>query len=292
MRKRGFTVTEVLVVSAIVAVMLMVSLPAVMQSREAARRATCKNNLKQLGLAMHNYTDVYGMFPPAWIAKDYDAQSRPYLGWQVSILPMMEQVNVFNRVVMGQPMQAAEGILVQNMEYYRCPSDVTPATNPFRGGYGTSNYSANYGYRRPPRLGLGRETTNWPGAVPTDNGQWDRLMACNRGSRIRDITDGTANTVMIGERSAMSRAGIWPGPGLNRFEDDVVTDMSHFSRLNASATGFSSGHLGGANFVFADGSARFISEDIDSQPVTKPRMPQGIYQIISGHNDGQIVGEF
>ncbi len=102
-RHRGFTLIELLVVIAIIAILIALLLPAVQQAREAARRASCKNNMRQLGLALHNYHDTANTFPPGWISVD-PATRRPSahdgltgVGWGTMILPMIEQSNLYNR---------------------------------------------------------------------------------------------------------------------------------------------------------------------------------------------------
>lgn len=292
MRKSGFTLVEVLVVMAIIAIVTSVSLPAVQQARLASRRNQCSNNLKQLGLALHNYHDTFSVFPPGWVAKDYSADTRPMIGWQVSILPMVEQIGIFKEYEFGVPMPRADGNLQLSIPTYRCPTDVTAATNPFRDNYGTSNYALNYGDTRPPHIGVGRESVNWPGAAEVDR-RTNGIGSCNSRVRIRDFIDGTSNTFAAGEKTTTSRAGIWPGPVRNRYDDDVAADGSHQSRLNKSATGFSSNHRGGANFLFCDGSVHFINDEIDSRPPSADRgEPVGTYQKLANREDGQVIGEF
>lgn len=292
MRKRGFTLVEVMVVMAIVAIVTSVSLPAIQQSRLASRRSQCSNNLKQLGLALHNYHDTFTVFPPGWVAKDFAADTRPMIGWQVSILPQVEQKGVFIEWEFGQSLPPANDLSQTMIPTYRCPSDSTAAINPFRDNYGTSNYALNYGDTRPPHIGVGRESVNWPGAAEVDR-RTSGIGSCNSRVGIRDITDGTSNTFAAGEKTTTSRAGIWPGPVRNRFDDDVAADASHQSRLNKSATGFSSNHRGGANFLFCDGSVRFISNEIESHPAPEDRRGEmGNYQKLANRMDGFAIGEF
>ena len=105
--------------------------------------------------------------------------------------------------------------------------------------------------------------------------------------RIRDITDGTSNTLMVGEKSVMSRSGLWMGVRSRYHESDAVSDTSWASGLNLSdEAGFSSRHEGGVQFVLGDGSVRFISENIASSP-------QGsVYQFLGSRNGGEVIGEY
>src|SRR6266481_864247 len=157
MSRRGFTIVEALVVLAIVAVSLSLGLPAIQHSIQDARRSQCKNNLKQLGLALHNYHDTYNTFAPGWISRDGTPGTGARSGWQVGILPYVDQAPLYNQIdfqlaspieVDGKPV----ALFQTPLAVYRCPADPTAATNPLRGGYATSNYSGNYGHVPPPRL--------------------------------------------------------------------------------------------------------------------------------------------
>ncbi len=157
-----------------------------------------------------------------------------------------------------------------------------------RWDYGTSNYSGNHGSLSLPRWTTGRNTVFWPGQIDTPH-EANGIMWWNSNCRFLDITDGTSNTFMVGERSVASSAGIWPGVGSNEFENDVMTECSHGSRLNRGPTSFSSPHpggvnLGGAQFVLCDGSVRFISDDVESKPISKGDL--GLYQRLANRHDG------
>ena len=149
------------------------------------------------------------------------------------------------------------------------------------------DFSGNYGSKPIARWsGL----SFFPGQVATPNvgkaNSPDGLFFVNSRIGVRDITDGTSNTIMVGERSIIGRGGLWPGPRSNFNESDVVSDGSFASVLNGSDTGFSSRHNQGIHFVICDGSVRFVSSNIDSHP------DGGSLQKICSRNDGQVIGEF
>lgn len=309
MMRRGFTFVELLALLAIVAVGLALGLPAVYQSIAEARTLRCRNNLKQIGLALHNYHDTFTTFPPGWVSREGTTGLGARLGWQTMILPYVDQAALYNQIdftPMSFGVQEDQRKLFQTaIEIYRCPSDRAPKTNPLRGGYAASNFSGSYGHVPTPRLrplGLG---DNWPGAVvapmeprapsrrvgpPTkpSNGAviWPSgVFARNSSIRMRDIVDGTSNTMLAGERSFTSGAGIWAGVTDNFHEDDAVTDCSHRSQINFGWFGFSSLHAGGANVLMVDGSARFLADKTDS----KPGKELGLLQRLASRNDGLPV---
>lgn len=286
MSKRGFTFVELLVVLAIVAVSLALTLPALQHSIQDARRAQCRNNLKQLGLALHNYHDTYNLFAPGWISRDGNSGIGARSGWQVGILPFVDQAPLYNQIDFNRisPVEA-EGkpikLFQTPLAVYRCPADPAPETNPLRGDYGTSNYSGNYGHVPPPRLLPLGLSDFWPGAIPapmTSRG----IFARNSSVGIRNIIDGTSNTLLASERCFTSGAGVWPGVTDNGHEDDALTDCSHRSRINAGWSSFSSRHGGGVNIILCDGSVRFLADNVES----KPGEELGVLQKLGCRDDG------
>ncbi len=299
-KRRGFTLIEFLVTASIVATMMSLLPAALQQSREAARRSICKNNLKQIGLALHNYHDVHQGFPLAWNARVSTPGNGPRSGWQASILPWLDQGPLYEQVmpeVNGSTLPAADALmgskkkrwLQTELPVYRCPSDTTSPTNRIRGNYGTSNYSGNHGSLSLPRWTTGRRTAFWPGQIDTPR-KANGIMYWNSIVRLRDITDGTSNTFLVGERCVTSGAGIWPGVGSNEFENDAVTECSHGSRPNHSPTSFSSAHPDGVQFLFCDGRVEFLNETIQSKPVSEGDL--GTYQRLANRHDGLPVGDF
>ncbi len=320
-RQRAFTLIELLVVIAIIAILIALLLPAVQQAREAARRTQCKNNLKQIGLALHNYHDTANTFPPVCVFSAYDtvpvhtATDQAAYGWGAFILPQLEQAAVFNSLdVNGRELHVllkdfpAERPKVQTvLQTFRCPSDtaeainVTPGRNFSNAVYGgtrasTSNYIANLG-------------TIWRGSQNWLNGRFDPhgVMWASSKVSIARITDGASNTILVGERAYVDTAGWWIGTrnyngtgnaGLTQIAGTSVTKINEFV-TGGNFGGFSSQHTGGAHFLLGDGAVRFISENIQFDQTGNDlgaRDPGlsalGTYQRLIRRDDGQPTGEF
>src|SRR5262249_48448491 len=204
MKKRhAFTLIELLVVIAIIAVLIGLLLPAVQKVREAASRLKCKNNLLQIGLALHNYHDRMNSFPPGYrssVAADGSDQG-PGWGWAAFLLADLEQGNWQSQITftadIGAPANRAPRLAI--LKVFLCPSDngpptFTTATRPVDVAFG--NYVAMFGTP---------EITDNPDA---GNGVFYR----NSQTRIADITDGTSNTLLVGERSSNLALSTWVGP--------------------------------------------------------------------------------
>jgi type II secretory pathway pseudopilin PulG len=300
-RARGFTHIELLVVMAILFLIVAQMAPAMMQVREVARRSQCQNNLKMIGLALHNYHDVYSLLPPGFVVRNWETSAQQGFGWQVSILPYIDQAPAFNLIRpdgggLGDAVQdqARQGAMMTRVSEYRCPADITPDKNEFRKGWPTSNYSGNAGYEPFPRLASDVVSQYWPGKLPSPRnglhlGQRTGLFAVNSAVGFRRITDGTSRTLMVGERGMMSYSGIWVGVTAASNENDQLTDVSHLSRPNRSTRGFSSYHPNSFHALMCDGAVRRIDAAIDSQPNDDPKKPLGVLQRLGGINDGQVV---
>lgn len=303
MRRRGFTLIELLVVIAIIAVLIALLLPAVQQAREAARRTQCKNNLKQIGLALHNYHEQSRVFPPGWIAVDGTTGLMSAhgggsgAGWGLMILPQLDQSPLYNRFNLNVPINdpANTQLITTSIPAYLCPSDAgtapkwsinqegSPGT--ILAELATANYIAAFGTDEL------HGCENAPGTAPVlANGQCRGNGVSYHNSRtgIRDLTDGTTSTLMIGERKTRADLGWWSTwvgmvpEGEEAFQR-VMGSIDHTpNHPSAHLDDFSSYHVGGTQFLMADGHVRFISENIDV----------GLYQALGTIQGGEVVGEF
>ncbi|MDX1945911.1 MAG: DUF1559 domain-containing protein [Pirellulaceae bacterium] len=327
--RRAFTLVELLVVIAIIGLLVALLLPAVQSAREAARRSQCANHLKQIGVALHNYHDSRRTLPSGWIMKAADEAE---WGWPTFLLPFLEQPGLYEQL---QPerqrlwtvvLDTTQRTLLQTrLKAYRCPSDITPPLSP-AGGSGiacfrhfqcstcdinfqlaTSNYMGNAGFFDP------NGTTQH-----SHDGLRTGIFHANSGYRFADITDGLSQTFAVGERDFRCRAGVWAGarnpPGPDMWGSYFVRgrvsvkvndprDPPSFCSDTSCTEGFGSLHPGGAMFVFADGSVRFIAESIDyniagADPHDGTANPAidvsqlGAYQRLGMRNDSSPVAGF
>ncbi|TWU20151.1 hypothetical protein Pla52o_46650 [Novipirellula galeiformis] len=286
--KSAFTLVELLVVIAIIGVLVGLLLPAVQAAREAARRMQCSNNLKQLGLAMHNYHDTFQSLPPGWID---NASNQNRLGWGAHILPFFEQSAIFDGMksagafavpwytipemttgTSNVPQPYGKTVLPA----FICPSDPSDGINENVHGYAKSNYT-----------GIG-------GRHYIASGGANGTFYDNSFVKFRDMTDGLSNIVMLGERSTINepsrgfvkKGTIWIG-GTTASEyhhNNAIVNASAYYSINGTAGNWNltSAHPGGAQFLLGDGSVRLISENIELQT----------YGFLGAISDGNVLGEF
>ncbi|WP_237228885.1 DUF1559 domain-containing protein [Rubinisphaera sp. JC750] len=313
--RRGFTLIELLVVIAIIAILVALLLPAVQQAREAARRSSCKNNLKQLGLALHNYHDTHNVFPPGWVIPKCPGVSdgdhrfiRHNPSWGFYLLPQLEQSAIYDlqdfqmtgacSAAPGQigilDAPTAANRLRETLPAFSCPSDIKPSTG--ANSLGTASY-------------VGVRGNDSQGGQSSSFNRLNGLFWANSNCRMRDITDGTSNTLAIGEVSwnqyysystgnQVKRGGWWAGMHEHKTDDLVAKSVNANFEFNGSSPningtndGFGSLHKGGAQFLLADGSVRFVSENIDSVNANGTD-PMGTFQRLGVRDDGLVVGEF
>ncbi|WP_339743664.1 DUF1559 domain-containing protein [uncultured Rubinisphaera sp.] len=319
-RNNGFTLIELLVVIAIIAILVALLLPAVQQAREAARRSSCKNNLKQMGLALHNYHDSHSCFPAGYFRDGtyvIGVGDGPGWGWGTMILPQIEQASLYDDLSPNSNLLTDDPAILALTQTvistYRCPTSPAPdlndkvvrvdadsddnphATSNYRGVFGDFNSQANY---------TDDDCSRIKGACVSGN---NGVFGASSSTRFRDITDGTTNTVMIGEvtygtNGAKNNSGtlidyaasVWVGVETEGSWSDAVTlntfrgltdagnPDSGFRPNGTRAYAFSSHHDGGVQFVLCDGSVRFLSENLDGQ----------IIDWVATRNDGEVIGEF
>ncbi|MCA9095133.1 MAG: DUF1559 domain-containing protein [Planctomycetaceae bacterium] len=286
---RGVSTVEVVVAFCAMLLCATLLLEAVQLSREASRRQTCENNLKRLGLACHNYHDVYGGFPPGWVQIFRQADGTPGYGWLTALLPYVEQANLYNQIDINRMPDKPTPILQMAIRTYRCPSDPTELTNSLRGDFGTSNYSGNCGSDSLPSWAPSPIASFWPGSLDSPE-IFNGMFWQNRNISMRHIVDGTSHTFLAGERSLTSASGIWPGVRSNKNASDLVTDCSAGNEPNSGRTSFSSMHPGGVNFLMCDGSIRYVNNNIDSRSGEAAAM--GTYQRLANREDGQVIDGF
>ena len=293
-RYRGFTLIELLVVIAIIGVLVGLLLPAVQQAREAARRMTCVNNLKQTGLAMHGYYDSNRQLPSGYISPGTSAadpsasETVKGYAWGFVLLPYMEQSSLFDsidqtREAVGtsNEAKAAEA----NLGGYRCPTDTAPVSFSVNNGSGTvdlptSNYVAVLGWNN----------------VTTEAGQGNGVFFRNSDIQFRDIRDGLSTTICVGERKhihdffdqgpyaanstwyaavpgVLRDAGMTMMPMMKEGPGSLVLGHVGQSGMMSGKTPnhtnhivhFSSSHFGGVAFLLCDGSTHIIRDNIDYQ---------------------------
>jgi prepilin-type N-terminal cleavage/methylation domain-containing protein/prepilin-type processing-associated H-X9-DG protein len=336
----GFTLIELLVVIAIIAVLISLLLPAVQSAREAARRAQCINNLKQIGLGVHNYISANDVFPWGCYRQHYigDTQGYPPTsgGSFIALLPQMEQQQVYNAVNFMGNMFGVENwtINATSLSYLHCPSDPAILNRVDVGGGEIMCYS-NYGGCAGTFFNLPRFNADIviaPGNFQTRINQQNGVIIYigyepnlyvggtlyankNRGPiKLAAVTDGTSNTFMYSERAhGMLNAQdqiCWNWWCSGNFGDTSFTTMFPINpfkkssdasadpnNYNGSSDSFvgaaSSFHPGGANFLFCDGSVKFIKDTINTWPMLPTGLPngvtmdgQGVWQIAPGTNFG------
>ncbi|QDV51826.1 putative major pilin subunit [Gimesia fumaroli] len=330
LRHRGFTLIELLVVIAIIAILIALLLPAVQQAREAARRSTCKNNLKQIGLAMHNYHSTFKTLPPAYVRDPNVGDDEGHWTWSAFLAPYIDLSTVYNTFNVGNtPASYAFGANIQAMQQtypvFRCPSDTGKATHT-EAGYTIDYFDAGGG--RTSNVGV--SVTNY---VVSNNNAYHRANQASNYSdgttgatgafwgnsrcQFRDFSDGLSNSILAGERAYnipgnpmyagmlfAVRDNIGQGPTCANCTGNTaanqgllsITGTTHFGINPVSSTdqangGYSSRHVGGAHFLMGDGAVRFISENIDTN-VTNGGVVDSTLERLSSIQDGDVIGEF
>ncbi len=311
-KPNGFTLIELLVVIAIIAILIALLLPAVQQAREAARRTQCKNNLKQLGLAIHNYHDTHGCIPIA----DVNGTSTP-VSAHARLLPYIEQAPLYSLVDFNVPYDHANNLVPRHteLEAFRCPSDPTKLPSSIGG---RNNYYWNAG------SGIVMYASGASGQ-PAANG----IIFHNKKFRFADITDGLSNSAAMCEKLTSDGNNGISSPKTDTFAPGTyptnaneataqcnsvdVTDLSRQGYSNVGgpwlqqyhstnqynhvlppngrscmfppgriATTANSQHIGGVQMLLCDGSVRFITENLDLNT----------WRNLGSIDGGEVLGEF
>ncbi len=331
-RNKGFTLIELLVVIAIIAVLVSMLLPAVQQAREAARRTQCKNNLKQIGVALHNYNTAIGVFPPGYVDRNGDPNSTPDndqgpgWGWAAFLLPYMDQGNVYDQIDFKQGVGLGPNAQLSQiaMTCFQCPSDgFQQAFSVYDSSFGTplttvahSNYVGCNGWIECFNGACGNPQPG-PGADGLSGtfGQAG-VGAFYRNSRTSAVRfrDGLSNTIIVGERSSNHSPSTWtgavtggrcpawmatqppapyslpPGPAYDNADFGEALIFAHCNATHLPNADFPvydpdtfySFHSGGAQFLFGDGSVRFISSNVDGPT----------YQHLATIAGGEVPGDY
>ena len=317
-RSRGFTLIELLVVIAIIAVLIALLLPAVQQAREAARRSQCKNNLKQMGLALHNYLDTHKVFPPGNLGRcttpDLNATGK------VMLLPYLDQGPLYNKCNFngsfsnnevdgsnnsgtigtwsGDP--ATNGnlaVVSTKLTVFLCPTD------------SGKEFTASSSYNPSTTSSTGGGMTNYDFVTASTGGSWNSCATWsavpaatrapfgdNSHCSMRDLTDGASNTALMGEMTRSVRNGHGVGWGycghtmVGVWLADYTINNWYASWIplmlpqgtSASWAYPASMHTGGMHIVLGDGGVRFLSENVDSS----------IRSRLTYIGDGLVIGEF
>ena len=300
-RRDAFTLIELLVVIAIIAILIALLLPAVQQAREAARRTQCRNNLRQVSLGLHNYQSAHRVFPIGVLGTSGRTSDNHLLTtWPALLLPFIEQTALYDLYNFNRRFDHSDNrpAVVQVLPAYLCPSNVNDSLIANR--YAPTHYVASAG---------------------TEPGLNDGMFFPLSSVRFRDITDGTSNTISTGEiaheisgwaRGSVEGSGGSSGSGSGsgggggdggggggaqgwsrgvlrwwKASANCAKPGMNPTETNCSDSAerrfqFSSPHIGGVHFSLADGSARFISENIDD----------GVYRSLLTRAGGEVVGEF
>lgn len=294
-KRRGFTLIELLVVIAIIAILIALLLPAVQQAREAARRSQCKNNLKQLGLAFHNYHDTFRMFPTG-----YFREGHYNMGWVARLLPYLDQANRYEaigEINQSHPWRGAPGAqpeFTTPLTVVLCPSselgDTAPTHSsvPSQGGL---HYRGNGG-----SVDVGFVS----GSNSSRHYVTSGVLYPRHKTRLSDITDGPSNTFLLGELSS-ARGGWGPNTGWDdmppwTWGSYFYGDSAGYLMIDTKATQYPIGssthsqygvswrsqHVGGAHLLFCDGRVQFLSESTSLD----------LLKALATRAGGEVAGEY
>jgi prepilin-type N-terminal cleavage/methylation domain-containing protein/prepilin-type processing-associated H-X9-DG protein len=311
-RSPGFTLIELLVVIAIIAVLIGLLLPAIQKVREAANRASCTNNLKQIALGLHNYHSAYAKFPPGSVGNGgTSAAPVPAWGWGTFVLPFLEQDNLYNQLnPTGQTMLSAFqknlAALQTAPKVFICPSDTQGTLGNLNDNRKFTNVISGQS--------IAIAKSNYVGNGGNTGSNNDGIFYVNSAVRIQDITDGTSNTLLVGERDSGNPnitnnnryAGLWAGQAGAATGDNYITGGEALWSLteyrmfdgysgsnNQPDETYGSKHGPGANFALCDGSVRFINQNVPwAGTLANSSTTPLTYNNLGSKADGYVLGDF
>ena len=258
-KPHGFTLVELLVVIAIIGILIGMLLPAVQAVREAAHRTQCANNLRQIGLALHSHHSAMQEFPIGTVEWRFGSDtSQRQLAWSAYLLPYLEQQNVSDQLDLTRAFDAVDNQLAAAtvLSVYLCPSTIRETDQPE--GRGGCDYGGIFGER-----------------ISSPNNPPKGTMLIDQAVNIRDITDGTSNTLIVSEDSQSPDAQ-WIN-GRNIFDQAFPINQAP-----SFENDIRSEHPQGANGVFCDGSVRFLNESIENETLAA----------ICTRALGEVIGDF
>lgn len=295
--RSGFTLIELLVVIAIIAILIALLLPAVQQAREAARRSTCKNQLKQIGLALHNYHETHRIFPQGGFGQSIGSGTSAStlnnvsMSFLVMILPFVDQAPMYESFNLnrGYSFSGNRQVCLNVPPVYLCPSSNKTHSNHTSEVVGSAPMYASHYVGNMGPVGT-NATTSAPYQLECENpSAGTSVPNCRSGNdvsnmgvlggprsniRLRDIIDGSSNTIMVGEMSGHKYLSEAIAPrGWNRGCHNDSCGSSKNVKFGINVHGFVSGefnnmsfgsnHVGGCHVLMADGSVHFVSENVD-----------------------------
>ena len=291
-KQSGFTLVELLVVIAIIGILIGMLLPAVQQVREAARRVTCQNNVRQIGLALLNYESAHKHFPSGWTSANHNTGlEEPGWGWSAAILPEIEQSNIHGLINFGIAVDdiGHQDVLVHAIPVYMCPSETAAELLNLDSGIEDDNHNIvsfhDFPEDQHSEIWVGR--SNYSGVfgnieIHDSEAKGTGAFYANSETELAEFRDGLSNTMVVGERLNDQGTISWVGfvPQVDEPAARIVGSADHApNNPEGHFEDFRSNHPQGINVVLGDGSGHFVNENID----------EIVFQALATRNGGEIV---